>query len=58
LTEVLPPGVDYAIQIDSTRGILPGQDTVRKDRLQLFLDSVLVKCSAWPLGSEWIDFSD
>lgn len=50
--------MDYAIQIDSTRGILPGQDTVRKDRLQLFLDSVLVKCSAWPLGSEWIDFSD
>ena len=41
-----PPGVELAAQFDSTRETLPGQNIVRIDRLQLFLDSMIG--GAWP----------
>ena len=41
-----PPGVELAAQFDSTRENLPGPDTVRIDRLKIFLDSV--GGGAWP----------
>ena len=42
-----PPGVEPAAQFDSTRGSLPGPDTVWIDRLRLFHDPV--GGGAWPL---------
>ncbi len=41
-----PPGVEPAAQFDPTRENLPGPDTVRIDRLKIFLDSV--GGGAWP----------
>jgi hypothetical protein len=42
-----PQGMEPAAQFDSTRGNLPGPDTVRIDRLEIFQDSV--GGGAWPL---------
>jgi len=42
-----PPGVEYAAQFDPTRGMLPGPDVERMDRLKLFLD--IADGGAWPL---------
>jgi hypothetical protein len=61
--QIPAPGVDVGnVQscindVDNTGiyNLTPEPNTVRKDRLQLFLDSVIVKCSAWPLGSGYCE---